>query len=95
MATEAELQKKRDRAEKLRADLAAAESLRATREQDKSTDIEAAQLDAEIARLEVEVARAKEAATVKSVNEGAAPLIADAKEAMRAAAQADDAVKEG
>lgn len=99
--TQEELAAKRERVEKLRDQLAAAEAQRVSRESEAQTDIEAAQLDAEEARLQGQLVAAKEAAKVGSVKSGTSGVLdtikedkaradafAEAQEAARAASNA-------
>lgn len=85
MPSQEDLQKKRDKAEKLRAQIAEAETAAATSAQDQSNLIEGAQLDAEVARLEARLAQAKAAAKVSVAKEGAAGPLAAVKDQLEAA----------
>lgn len=83
--TDDELQKKRDRNERLREQIAAAEADAATRASEAANEITAKQLDAENARLEARLAQAKEAAKASSVKDGASSVLASVDDQLKAA----------
>lgn len=91
MPTAQELQKKREKADRLREQIADAELAASTNAANATNEVEGAQLDAELARLETRLARAKQAAKVSVVNEGTAGPLAAAKEQLEAAQAAKDA----
>ena len=83
--SEEDLQKKRDKAEKLREQIAEAEVAATAQAQDQTNVIEAAQLDAELARLEARLAQAKASAKVSVAKEGAAGPLAAVQDQLKAA----------
>jgi hypothetical protein len=85
--SEEELQKQSQRVEKLRQQVADAESVRVQRERDLANDVTMAQLQAEEAMLEARLAAAKDAGKVGSVKEGAEAPLDAAKEDMRLAVE--------
>lgn len=89
--SEEDLQKKRDKAEKLREQIAEAEATAAANSQNAVNEIEAKQLDAETARLETRLAQAKAAAKVSAAKEGAAGPLAQVTEQLEAANAAKSA----
>lgn len=76
MASDQELQAKRESVEKLRAQVADAETKRVTAERELSNDITIAQLDAEEARLQAQLAEARRTATKTAVKEGTSNTLA-------------------
>ena len=87
-----DLDAKRAKAEKLREQIAAAQSDKATKVAAAENEIVGAQLDAEVANLEAQLARIKGESSVKAVKEGAAGPLAQAKEQLaQAQAIADGA----
>jgi hypothetical protein len=93
-----ELLQKQQHVEKLREQLATAESTRMARENERGNEIVAVQLDAEAARLEAQLAEAKRLATVSAVKEGASGPLDAAREDLASAnayAAAQDAAKNG
>lgn len=89
--TEDDLQKKREKNNKLRQQIAEAEATAATRVQEQNNEIEAKSLDAETARLEAQLAAAKEAAKVASVKSGSAGPLEQMDAQLEAARAAADA----
>lgn len=89
-----DLEKLRDKNDKLREQIAAAEAESAQKIAEASNAIVAGQLEAENARLEAQLARAKEAAKVTVIREGAAGL-AENIDAQLEAAQAAAAAPAG
>ena len=89
--SEEDLQKKREKADKLREQIAEAESTAASAVQDQSNVIEAAQLDGEIVRLETRLQQAKAAAKISVAKEGAAGPLAAVTEQLEAARAAKNA----
>jgi hypothetical protein len=88
--TDKELATKRARVEKLRQQLANAESTRVAREQETSNDVLAAQLDAEASQLEAQLAEAKRTSKVTVVREGVQTITDVARDDVAAAeAQAE------
>lgn len=81
-----DVQASQNEVEKLRAELAAAESERRTALYDGENAVQKARLDAEAEELKLQIARTK-AATEHQQKSGAAPLN-NAKEAMKAAVEA-------
>lgn len=75
-----ELDKKRQRVEKLREQLASEEAGRVEHAREISNDVVGAQLDAEAARLEGQLAEAKRLGRVTEAKSGASALIEAAKE---------------
>ena len=73
--TTEDIEKQRERNEKLREQIAAANDQRVEREQDAANAVTMAALKAEETRLEVELAEAKEASKVSSVKAGVSDLI--------------------
>ena len=92
MATvsEEDLQRKRDKNDKLREQIAAAEADAEARSRSQANEIESAQLDAETARLEARLQQAKAAARVSVAKEAAVGPLAAAKEQLKAAQAAKD-----
>jgi molecular chaperone GrpE (heat shock protein) len=88
--SEDDLQKKRERLDKLREQIADAEAAASSSVQDQSNAIEAKQLDAEMARLEARLAQAKAAAKVSVAKEGAAGPLAQVTDQLEAAVAAKD-----
>jgi hypothetical protein len=89
--SEEDLQKKRDRADKLREQIAQAEAEASANVQAQANEVEGAQLDAEVARLETQLARAKAAAKVTVARSGASGPLAAAKDQLAAAEAAREA----
>lgn len=89
--SEEDLEAKRQRNVKLREQIEAEHAKRVTREREAANDIVAVQLDVEGARLESELASAKEAAKVSTIKQGTAAPMANAKDAMAAAVEAQKA----
>lgn len=83
--SEDDLQKRRDKANKLREQIADAEAAASTNVQEASNQIEATQLDAEIVSLEATLQRAKAAAKVTVAKEGASGPLAAVKDQLAAA----------
>jgi hypothetical protein len=75
-----DLDKMRDRVEKLRQQVATEEAKLTERQADLQNDITAAQLETETARLEAQLQAAKEANKVSTVKEGVSSLLAAATE---------------
>ena len=73
--TEEDLEKKRASVDKLREQIADAQSSREERERNLSNEIAMKQLDAEEARLKAELAATREAAKASNVKAGTADLI--------------------
>jgi len=88
--SEEDLQKRRDKADKLREQIAAAEAAATSHVQDASNEFEAAQLDAEVARLETRLQHAKAAAKISVAKDGASGPLAAVKEQLEAAVAAKD-----
>jgi hypothetical protein len=80
-----DLQKKRDKNERLREQIAAASAQASERVQEQSNTIEASQLDAETARLELQLAAAKEQAKVTVAREGAEGPLSAVQDQLEAA----------
>lgn len=89
-----DLQKKSDRVQKLREQVAAEESKRTTRERELANDVTMAQLEAEEAKLEARLAATKEQGKVSAVKEGAAAPLSAAKEEMERAVAQKKAVED-
>lgn len=73
--TDADLEKQRERNEKLREQIAEAAATRADRESEVAREVEMAQLKAEEARLSAELENQKSAAKATSIKAGAAGLL--------------------
>jgi predicted nucleic acid-binding Zn-ribbon protein len=89
--TENDLQKKRDRLDKLREQIADAETTASAHVTDQAYQVEMAQLEAEEARLETQLARAKASAKVTVAKDGATGPLQAAKEQLAAAQAAKEA----
>ena len=77
--TEEDLEKKRERNEKLRQQIQTEESKRFEREVNLTNELTAAELDAEGARLEAQLAAAKEAGKASVVKSGVDGPLGSAK----------------
>ena len=91
--TDADLEKQRERNEKLREQIAEAAATRAERESDAAREVEMAQLKAEEARLTAELEASRSAAKVASVKAGAAGLLGTVTEQEAEAATQTKAAK--
>jgi hypothetical protein len=83
--TEEDLDKKRERNEKLREQIQTEEAKRFQREADLTNELTAAQLDAEGARLEAQLAAVKESGKASNVKAGVEGPLVSAKEQMEQA----------
>lgn len=89
-----DLQKKAERLQKLREQVAAEESKRTSRESELANDVKMTEMEAEEARLEARLAAAKDAGKVGSVKAGASAPLEAAKEQMERAVAQKKAVEE-